>query len=93
MPENLLDSGLLVFQITLQTLLLRTDGRKIHKLREFYGFLIVANFSLWVLEVTEIASLNSTRSQAFSLNILPQIMVSLNRFYSALVFIHFWQSK
>jgi hypothetical protein len=91
--ENLFDSVLLLVQITLQTLLLRTDGRKVHKLREFYGFLIVSNFSLWVLEVTEISSLNSARNPIFNLNILPQILVSLNRFYSALVFIHFWQTK
>lgn len=91
--ENLIDSILLTIQITLQTILLRSDGRKIDKLRDVHAFLIFANFSLYILEITEIASINGTNYNLFNLNVLPQIIVSLNRFYSSLLCIHFWKAK
>lgn len=49
--ENLIDSFLLTIQITLQTILLRSDGRKIDKLRDVHAFLIFANFSLYILVI------------------------------------------
>lgn len=52
-----------------------------------------SNFSLWILEITEIASINGTNYNLFNLNVLPQIIVSLNRFYSSLLCIHFWKAK
>ena len=91
--ENLIDSLLLTVHITLQTLLLRSDGRKVDKLRDIHAFLAGANFALWILEITEIASINGTNYNLFNLNVLPQIIVSLNRFYSSLLCIHFWKAK
>lgn len=74
--ENLVDSFLLTIQMTLQTILLRSDGRNFDKMRDIHAFLIFANFSLWILEITEIASINGgSNYNLFNLNVLPQACI------------------
>uniref|UniRef100_T1K2D8 Uncharacterized protein n=1 Tax=Tetranychus urticae TaxID=32264 RepID=T1K2D8_TETUR len=89
---KMMNHGALIIQITLQTFLLRSDGRKIHRSRDVFAYLILSNFSLWILEITNMAT-NLTNQNSISARHLPQLLVTLNRFYSGLVFIHFWKLK
>ncbi|XP_053204960.1 uncharacterized protein LOC128389407 isoform X2 [Panonychus citri] len=90
--HKMVNHGALIIQITLQTFLLRSDGRKLHRSRDVFAYLILSNFSLWILEITSMAT-HMTSAQTLSLHHLPQLLVTLNRFYSGLVFIHFWKIK
>lgn len=89
-----LDGITMIIHVTFQTLLMRSDWRKLEKLKEIFAFLILSTFSLWVLEISETASiitdLGLTR---VGISILPNLFVALNRFYVALVFIKFWKIK
>lgn len=88
----ILDGTVMIIHITFQTFLLRSADRKIGKMREIFAFLILANFSLWMLEVTQV----TTKIEQFGpsdILLLPPLLMSLNRFYSALVFIQFWKAK
>ncbi|XP_074603475.1 uncharacterized protein LOC141857007 isoform X2 [Brevipalpus obovatus] len=89
---KLLNNVTLILQITFQTLLIRSDGRKIHRTRDIYAYLILSNFSLWILEITNMAT-NLSGRKTIGLDYVPQLLVTLNRFYSGLVFAHFWRIK
>lgn len=90
--QKMLNNVALIFQLTFQTLLLRSDGRKMHRTRDIYAYLILSNFSLWILEITNLAS-NLSGQKTIAIDYLPQMLVTLNRVYSGLVFTHFWKIK
>lgn len=88
------DGVCMIFHITAQTFLIRSSSnRRNNKLRQVFAFLILANFAIWILEVNQISVKFDTTDGNISLDILPPLFMSLNRFYSALLFIHFWKSK
>jgi len=87
------DGIVMIIHITFQTFLLRSGDRdKINRTREIFAFLILANFGLWLLEVSQVAN-KAAHFGATDVLLLPPLLMSLNRFYSSLVFIQFWKSK
>ncbi|KAI1301241.1 hypothetical protein HDE_03143 [Halotydeus destructor] len=85
------DGLVMVIHITFQTYLLRSaDREKNNGIREIFAFLILANFSLWLLEVSQVA-LKASHLGPTDILILPPLLMSLNRFYSALVFMQYWK--
>ena len=90
---DIFDGVVMIIHITFQTFLLRScDREKINRTREIFAFLILANFGLWLLEVSKVAT-KAAHLGATDILLLPPLLMSLNRFYSALVFIQFWKSK
>lgn len=88
------DGICMIFHITAQTFLIRSSSNRCNnKLRQVFAFLILANFSIWILEVNQISVKFDSTDGNINLDILPALFMSLNRFYSALMFIHFWKSK
>ncbi|RWS30761.1 hypothetical protein B4U80_06093, partial [Leptotrombidium deliense] len=90
--SQLFDAFFLLIQTTFQTLVLRSKGRNEEKTRDIFAFLILTNFSLWILEVTQIAA-SIPEKGAFTFQVLPDIFVSFSRFYFSTLFFHFWKSK
>src|SRR5205085_6784457 len=95
MMENSLsitDGVFMITQVTLQTFLIQSANRKTNSLRQVFAFLIFANLGMWTAEVKQI-SVKMELVQHADLQMLPPILMSLNRFYSALLFLDFWKTK
>lgn len=99
-PNALLMNGIimmngicLVLHMTMQSFLIRSGHRKTNKLRQIFAFLILTNFSIWILEVHQVSVKFSLNNSTLDSLLLPPVLMSLNRFQSALMFIHFWKSK
>lgn len=89
----ILDGVVMIIHITFQTFLLRSaDREKVSRTREIFAFLILANFGLWLLEVSQVAT-KAQQLGSSDILLLPPLLMSLNRFYSALVFIQYWKAK
>lgn len=87
------DGICMIFHSSFQTVLIRSGQQSgSGKMREIFALLILANFSIWFLEVSQVAS-KLMVLQTMDILLLPPILMSLNRFYSALVFIDFWRGK
>lgn len=86
------DGICMIFHSSFQTVLIRSGHQGSNKMREIFALLILANFSIWFLEVSQVAS-KLIALQSMDILLLPPILMSLNRFYSALVFIDYWRGK
>lgn len=89
------DGMCMILHITIQGFLLRSAHRSNEKLRQVFAFLSLSNLSIWILEVNQISVKFDSlyNNNMLSLDILPPLFMSLNRFYSALLFLHFWRTK
>jgi len=94
----------LLVQITVQTYLLRLQGKKLVDMSHIFALLVTANLSLWIIDVsTELNSGNSTHLKAppptgplnlsASAHRILGMFVTLNRYYCALIFVHFWKMR
>lgn len=83
----------LVIQISLQSFLLRLQRRKFVQMNQIFIINVFSNLSLWVLEVYQIANSLASDIRITDFTIILYLFVSLNRFYSALVFYQFWKSN
>ena len=99
-PNALLMNGIitmngicLMLHMTMQSFLIRSGHRKTNKLRQIFAFLILTNFSIWILEIHQVSVKFSHNNWTLDSLLLPPVLMSLNRFQSALLFIHFWKSK
>jgi len=81
------DGLILIAQITSQTFLMRLQGRKFVNMSQVSALLVLSNLSLWIIEISAIAH------NAVNFSAILSLFVSLNRFYSSLVFIQFWKTK
>jgi hypothetical protein len=84
---------LLIVQISLQTFLMRTQGRKFVKMSQVSALLVLSNLSLWILEISELANIITKVNVLTNFSAMLSLFVSLNRFYSSLVFFQFWKTK
>ena len=88
------DGLCIIIQVTVMTFLIRSGQKSSNNMREVYAFLILANFSIWILEITQVSlKINRSGTATMDLLTLPPIMMSLNRFHTLLIFIQFWRSK
>ena len=83
----------MILHMTTQSFLIRSGDRKTNKLRQIFAFLILTNFSIWILEIHQVSVKFSLVNSTLDSILLPPLLMSLNRFHSALMFIHFWKSK
>ena len=87
------DGVCMILHITTQGFLMRSTNRSNNKLRQVFAFLMLANLSIWMLEVNQICVKFHSFQGSITLDMLPPIFMSLNRFYSAILFTHFWRTK
>ncbi len=120
---SLLSWSTLLLQVTVQTYLLRLQGKKLVDMSHIFALLVTANLSLWIVDVSsalEATTTSSTAVQQFtsnstssassgsSVSSLPittttspptaihrilTMFVTLNRYYCALIFVHFWKMR
>ena len=91
--EDICDGLSLIIQITLQSFLLRLQRRKFVQMDQIFIVSVFANLSLWVLEVYQIANSLAINIPITNFTVILYLFVSLNRFYSALIFYQFWKSN
>lgn len=89
----MLNGTCMIVHMTMQSFLLRSGDRRTNKLRQIFAFLIMTNFSIWILEIHQVSVKFSLVNSTLDSILLPPLFMSLNRFHSALMFIHFWKSK
>lgn len=87
------DGICMLCHITLQTFLIRSgERRKTGLQRQFFAFLILSNLSIWIIEIVQV-SVKLSQVSALDSPIIMPLLMSFNRLYSVLLFIHFWKSK
>lgn len=91
--EMLFNGVILMTQITLQSFLMRSQGRKFVNMRQVSALLVLSNLSLWILEISETANIMTKDNNIINFPALLSLFVSLNRFYSSLIFFQFWKTK
>lgn len=92
-PWVVINGIMLIIQITLQTFLMRSEGRKLVHMRQVFALLIFCNISLWILEIFQLANIMAKMNAFIDSHALFSLFVALNRFYSTLIFIQFWKIK
>lgn len=94
----------LLIQITVQTYLLRLQGKKLVDMSHIFALLVTANLSLWIVDVGNELSATShlthhhtIGTHAFNFSTAAHrilaMFVTLNRYYCALIFAHFWRMR
>ena len=86
-------------QITFQTYLLRLHGKKLLDLNGIFSLLATANFALWLVNIgvtvrqQTLMNRIGYRSKVDMGHQVLSMFVTLNRYYSSLLFVHFWKLR
>lgn len=95
----------MLVQVTVQTYLLRLQGKKLVDMSHIFALLVTTNLSLWIIELgTEVnrsiqpIPTNHSNQLPFahishSIHRILTMFVTLNRYYCALIFVHFWKMR